>query len=107
MSLNGCSDAAGCCIAQRPIVGARYNVVVGDRMNWLAEYFSQKTASLCLSMWACPPFLVTVNDEFAFVPVFSADGAPAFSGTCIAGGSGSEMQAHMPLPWTFQGYISI
>ncbi|WP_233853640.1 hypothetical protein [Paraburkholderia sp. HD33-4] len=157
-------------------------------MNWLAEYFSHKTASLCLSMWAYPPlilgpegpaaqpvhalpypgatlvftsgerverggleyelparfdlervsdpravdldrplqtspffrsvtifapsrynrdFLITVNDEFAFVPVFSADGAPGFSGTCIASGDGATMQGHMQLPWIFRGYISI
>lgn len=157
-------------------------------MNWLAEYFSQKTASLCMSMWAYPPlilgpegpavqpvhalpypgatlvftpgerlqrgeldyelparydmqrggttgalgfdrplgatqffrsltiyapsrssrdFLITVNDEFAFVPVFSSDGAPGFSGTCMQSGGESGAHAQMPLPWTFQGYISI
>ncbi|MBB5428967.1 hypothetical protein OKW33_006178 [Paraburkholderia atlantica] len=157
-------------------------------MNWLAEFFSQKTASLALSMWAYPPlilgpegpapqqihtlpypgatlvftpgerverggleyeiparfdlgrasgtrgidvdppfqtsqffrsvtifapsrynrdFLITVNDEFAFVPVFSSDGAPGFSGTCFEFGGESARQAQMQLPWTFQGYISI
>lgn len=157
-------------------------------MNWLAEYFSQNTASLSLSMWAYPPlvlgpegpsvqqphalaypgatlmltrgeqirrgelefelparfdlsrargsgstdfeqplrgssffrsvtifapsrynrdFLVTVNDAFAFVPVFSSDGAPGFSGSCIENGEPSPRSTQMRLPWTFQGYISI
>lgn len=157
-------------------------------MNWLAEYFSQKTASLCLSMWAYPPlilgpegpaiqqthslpypgatlvfspgehvqrgeldyelparfdlkpatgahslgvdrpfqtsqffrsvtifapsrynrdFLITVNDAFAFVPVFSSDGAPGFSGTCIESAGAAAAVPQMQLPWTFQGYISI
>lgn len=157
-------------------------------MNWLAEYFSQKTASLCLSMWAYPPlilgpegpsvqpahalsypgatlvftpaeriqrgeldyelparfdlssssgtrafdpgrpspgssffrsvtifapsrfnrdFLITVNDTFAFVPVFSSDGAPGFSGSCMESAHSSPVSAQMRLPWTFQGYISI
>ncbi|WP_233839078.1 hypothetical protein [Paraburkholderia sp. ZP32-5] len=157
-------------------------------MNWLEEYFSQKTASLCLSMWAYPPlvlgpegpanqqvhalpypgatlvftpgervqrgnfeyelparfdlrhassdrdinlepplhasqffrsvtifapsrynrdFLIAVNDEFAFVPVFSSDGAPGFSGSCTASSGESAARGQMQLPWTFQGYLSI
>jgi hypothetical protein len=187
VSLNECSDATDGCMTELPSVGDRYKVAVENCMNWLAEYFSQKTASLCLSMWAYPPlilgpegpavqrvhalpypgatlvftpaerversglayelparfdlsrgsaaratdfdrplpasqffrsvtifapsrynrdFLITVNDEFAFVPVFSSDGAPGFSGVCTEAGD-SSIPAQMRLPWTFQGYISI
>ncbi|MBC8722935.1 hypothetical protein F6X37_15385 [Paraburkholderia sp. 31.1] len=38
-------------------------------------------------------FLITVNDEFAFVPGFSSDGAPGFSGTCFGSGGVSASPA--------------
>jgi len=52
-------------------------------------------------------FLVKVNDAFSFVPVFSADGAPGFFGSCIEQPGDSASSPQMRLPWCFQGYISI
>ena len=52
-------------------------------------------------------FLVTVNDAFSFVPVFSTDGAPGFFGSCIEQSGDSPASPQMRLPWSFQGYISI
>jgi hypothetical protein len=52
-------------------------------------------------------FLITVNDTFAFVPVFSSDGAPGFCGSCMESGEPSPASTQLRLPWTFQGYISI
>jgi hypothetical protein len=51
--------------------------------------------------------LITVNDTFAFVPVFSTDGAPGFFGSCIAQPDDSTSSQQMRFPWCFQGYISI
>ncbi|WP_232445524.1 hypothetical protein [Burkholderia ubonensis] len=160
----------------------------GPVMNWLSEYFAQRTRSLFLSMWAYPPlvlgpdgpvappayclpypgvrlvltpgdkvrrgeltedlparydaaglltagaggpgergdataffrtitiyapsafnpdFLVTINGIYMFVPVFSRDGAPGFSGTCRAQEKDLDAAERMELPWTFQGYLSI
>ena len=157
-------------------------------MNWLAEYFAQRTSPLTISMWAHPPlvlgpegptaqpthalrypgiqlvftgretverggrcyeipahydalkpltqsgleglqsdefprffrdisiyepsrfnpdFLITVNEVFSFVPVFSADGSPGFSGACADPAEVTGLPSQMRLPWTFQGYISI
>ena len=53
-----------------------------------------------------PDFLVTINDSLSFVPVFSADGAPGFFGSCIARGA-AAVDSQMALPWSFQGYITI
>ncbi len=52
-------------------------------------------------------FLIRVNDAFAFVPVFSADGAPGFLGSCVAPSGDWGSPQHMHLPWCFAGYISI
>lgn len=52
-------------------------------------------------------FLIRVNDAFAFVPIFSADGAPGFSGSCVEWPGDSSSSQHMRLPRFFQGYISI
>lgn len=52
-------------------------------------------------------FLIRVNDALAFVPIFSADGAPGFSGSCVERPGDSSSSQHMRLPWFFQGYISI
>ncbi|MFX1764977.1 hypothetical protein PWP93_20790 [Paraburkholderia sp. A1RI-2L] len=52
-------------------------------------------------------FLIRVNDAFAFVPVFSADGAPGFFGTCVEQPGASPAPQQMPQPWCFRGYISI
>ncbi|SDD15453.1 hypothetical protein [Paraburkholderia lycopersici] len=54
-----------------------------------------------------PDILVTINDSLAFVPVFSADGAPGFSGTCTERAAGAPGDSQMALPWSFQGYITI
>ncbi|HEY4803591.1 MAG TPA: hypothetical protein VIH96_13335 [Paraburkholderia sp.] len=54
-----------------------------------------------------PDFLVTINDSLSFVPVFSADGAPGFFGSCIARGGATAVDPQMALPWSFQGYITI
>jgi hypothetical protein len=54
-----------------------------------------------------PDCLITVNGSYSFVPVFSSDGAPGFSGTCIGPSADSAAPARMDLPWTFQGYVSI
>lgn len=157
-------------------------------MNWLADYFSQRTSELCLSLAAWPPlrlgpegpitqpprclpypgatlvfrpagqishgeqtlalpayyemrsatlahatesprdaegaaffeavkifvpscynpdFLVTINGSLSFVPVFSADGAPRFFGSCMARAPAMTGILDMELPWSFQGYITI
>lgn len=52
-------------------------------------------------------FLITVNDTFSFEPVFSADGAPGFFGTCMAHPDDATSPPPMRLPWCFEGYISI
>jgi hypothetical protein len=52
-------------------------------------------------------FVVKVNDAFSFVPVFSADGAPGFFGSCVEQAGASALSPHMRLPWCFQGYITI
>ncbi|WP_321915663.1 MULTISPECIES: hypothetical protein [unclassified Paraburkholderia] len=54
-----------------------------------------------------PDFLVTINDSLSFVPVFSADGAPGFFGSCMACAPATTEILHMELPWCFQGYITI
>lgn len=54
-----------------------------------------------------PDFLVTINDAFAFVPVFAADGSPAFVGLAKPFASAEGTGAKPSLPWTFQGYLSI
>ncbi|WP_321943531.1 hypothetical protein [Paraburkholderia tropica] len=51
--------------------------------------------------------LIRVNDAFAFVPVFSADGAPCFSGSCMAQPGEPSSSSSVRLPWLFRGYISI
>jgi hypothetical protein len=52
-------------------------------------------------------FLINVNGIFSFVPVFSADGAPGFFGSCIEHPGDSTSSPQMRLPWCFQGYVSI
>jgi hypothetical protein len=52
-------------------------------------------------------FLIRVNDTFAFVPVFSTDGAPGFFGSCVEPASDLAASQQMRLPWCFHGYISI
>ncbi|GLU32503.1 hypothetical protein WKR88_17630 [Trinickia caryophylli] len=54
-----------------------------------------------------PDFLVTVNDVFSFVPVFSDDGSPGFSGTAIDRSHEAAGRPQLALPWSFEGYISI
>jgi hypothetical protein len=54
-----------------------------------------------------PDFLVTINDTLSFVPVFSADGAPGFSGSCMASVPAASDVLHMELPWFFHGYVTI
>ncbi|KWK49257.1 hypothetical protein WT81_30450 [Burkholderia stagnalis] len=54
-----------------------------------------------------PDFVMTINGELSFVPVFSPDGAPGFSGICLKPAKGPDEGTHMALPWTFQGYLSI
>ncbi|HTR05945.1 MAG TPA: hypothetical protein VMJ11_04650 [Paraburkholderia sp.] len=54
-----------------------------------------------------PDFLVTINDSLSFVPVFSADGAPGFAGSCMARAPAGSDNSPMALPWSFQGYITI
>ncbi|TDV03067.1 hypothetical protein [Paraburkholderia caballeronis] len=158
-------------------------------MDWLAEFFRQKTATINLSLWAYPPLalgpdgpvapqgyclpypgvplayvpastverdgatwtlpahyrtsgplvthiagpgdngggapalfrtvaiyapsplnehaLVRINDTFAFVPLFSADGAPGFTGTSFGETGLDALPPSMKLPWTFDGYVTI
>lgn len=52
-------------------------------------------------------FLIRVNDAFAFVPAFSADGAPGFFGSCIEQPGDLSAPQAMRLPWCFRGYVSI
>jgi hypothetical protein len=160
----------------------------GDNMNWLAEYFAQRTGPLTLGLWAFPPlrvgpegptappayvlsypgvqltftppevithgkfryelpahydseepliasasdallddqsrqffrkvsiyapsgfnpdFLVTINDAYSFVPAFSSDGSPGFSGSCMSPLDEPQHPSQLKLPWTFQGFITI
>jgi len=158
----------------------------GGKMNWLAEFFAQRTSPLSLSLWAYPPllvgpdgpvaaplhasgypgialtftapevvsvgkfryelpahyeaepiastqgallsaesqrffrnvsiyapsrfnpdFLVTVNDVYSFVPAFSSDGSPGFSGTCAGPLDEPYHASQLKLPWTFHGFITI
>lgn len=157
-------------------------------MNWLTEYFAQRTSPLTLSLWAYPPlvvgpegpaappvhvlrfpgvplaftaaqtvtcgsssydlpahydtvgslvtstadavldaesrqffhsvsiyapsrfnpdFLVTINGAYSFVPAFSSDGSPGFSGSCAGPLSEPHHPSQLQLPWMFQGFISI
>ncbi|KVD88328.1 hypothetical protein WI90_21100 [Burkholderia ubonensis] len=54
-----------------------------------------------------PDFLMTINGDLSFVPVFSPDGAPAFSGMCMNPPKDPAASNRMNMPWTFQGYLSI
>lgn len=54
-----------------------------------------------------PDFLVTVNDVYSFVPAFSSDGSPGFSGTCTGPLDEPYHASQLKLPWTFQGFITI
>ena len=51
--------------------------------------------------------LVRINDTFAFVPLFSADGAPGFTGTSFGETGLDALPPSMKLPWTFDGYVTI
>jgi hypothetical protein len=44
---------------------------------------------------------------FSFVPVFSSDGSPGFSGSSMGIAEERQPPSQMKLPWTFHGYISI
>jgi hypothetical protein len=157
-------------------------------MNWLAEYFAQRTSPLTLALWAYPPllvgpegpvappayalcypgvqltftppesvahgkfrfelpahydtaeplsaatpdplldepslkffknvsiyapsrfnpdFLVTINDVYSFVPAFSSDGSPGFSGSCTGPFDEPTHASRLKLPWIFQGFLTI
>ena len=54
-----------------------------------------------------PDFLVTINDAYSFVPAFSSDGSPGFSGSCNGPLDEPHHASQLKLPWTFQGFITI
>jgi hypothetical protein len=54
-----------------------------------------------------PDFLVTINDVYSFVPAFSSDGSPGFSGCCEGPLDEPHHPSQLKLPWMFQGFITI
>lgn len=70
------------------------------------QVFFQSIEIFAPSRYNCD-FLIRVNEEFAFVPIFSGDGAPGFFGSCVEQSCDSPSSPQMRLPWFFRGYISI
>jgi hypothetical protein len=85
------------------IVGAQAHAQAAEAVH--ATFFTH--VSICAPCSLNPDFLVTINDTFAFSPKFATDGSPRFFGTATKH-AGESAPAHAePLPWMFQGYISI